>query len=140
MGAQDDYNKAFEDGVASQAVVIRELAGALRTVIERLDCYARWTSDEIVASKGTRVEREISQDARQNAKDARAVLAAVLAPEAANGIGALMPDLVDALRGLAIAAASRECTMGDPITLLNCQAEVRAKLDDARSVLARVPR
>jgi|GEM_PF-2873767 len=50
---------------------------------------------------------------------------------------AAAPDLLTALDRLARAAACRENTMGDPIRLLDAQAELRAATAHARAAIAK---
>lgn len=56
----------------------------------------------------------------------------------ANGLlMAASPQMLAALRRLAFAAASRENTMGDPCTLIDCQRELREATEQAREAIAK---
>lgn len=48
---------------------------------------------------------------------------------------AAAPDLLAALDRLARAAANRDHTMGDPLRLLDCQAELREATKEARALI-----
>ncbi len=50
----------------------------------------------------------------------------------------VIPDLISQLDRLARAAAHREGTMGDPMRLIECQAELRDATDAARETLSKV--
>jgi hypothetical protein len=50
---------------------------------------------------------------------------------------AAAPEMLEALRRLTFAAASRDNTMGDPCRLLECKAELAAATREAQAIIAR---
>lgn len=56
---------------------VAALAGTLASLAGRVECYSQWASDDVIRGRGNDTLREIARDARDNAKEARAVLARV---------------------------------------------------------------